>query len=147
MSRYVEVNDCDWIVDLELTDQKEPSYVNRTGENSTHTWTFSRVYSAPFLDASKSPSLTRAFCIPYISHWKNTMARYLLIQKKATSKSFHERQKKKGRKNKKTGKTKISEGTPGGNGEASGEAAKLDKPAQVSTDEKPEEKTRGEKEL
>ncbi|KAL0477220.1 alpha-1,2-mannosyltransferase [Acrasis kona] len=73
MDRYVPVDTCDYIVDLDLENQKEDKYIDDDG--------FTLIYSAPFLDAERSPTLSRAFYIPFYSPKKNTFAEYHLLKK------------------------------------------------------------------
>eukprot|EP01029_Cantina_marsupialis_P025929 TRINITY_DN68847_c1_g5_i1.p1 TRINITY_DN68847_c1_g5~~TRINITY_DN68847_c1_g5_i1.p1 ORF type:complete len:513 (+),score=67.46 TRINITY_DN68847_c1_g5_i1:202-1740(+) len=74
ISRYVHLSSCDFIVDLELDDQQE-EYLSKHKD-------FIKIYSTSFLDASQSPSLTRAFYIPFLSEKKNVFAEYVLLKKK-----------------------------------------------------------------
>jgi len=104
LSRYMDVKDCHWIVDLDLPDQKETPYYNYTLDHENYTLTFSRAYSAPFLDASASPMLTRAFYIPYISEWSNTYRRYILMRRNETKKGAYMKDRTKRRKKKGKGK-------------------------------------------
>ncbi|GAB5370131.1 hypothetical protein AAMO2058_001465500 [Amorphochlora amoebiformis] len=70
-TRYTSENECDYVVDLELSDQKEKEWSEQEG------WKI--VADLPFLDASKSPSLSRAFYIPGYSAYRNMWARYLVF--------------------------------------------------------------------
>lgn len=74
-SRFVRVEDCDFIVDLNLGDgQAEPSFVDLPGWNTSMTM--------PFLDAARSYGLTRAFSVPF---WdRNTYANYTLLRHERT---------------------------------------------------------------
>jgi len=75
MDRYVTIDQCDYLVDLDLVDQKEEHFVDKTEE-----WEI--VAQEPFLDNTKSPMITRAFYIPTLSEKKNTYASYLALRRK-----------------------------------------------------------------
>lgn len=74
--RYVHqttVDQCDFIVDLHLADQAEEPY------SASPDWEV--VWSAPFLDAARSPTLTRAFFVPKLVQ-RNVYASYEVLQRK-----------------------------------------------------------------
>jgi alpha-1,2-mannosyltransferase len=75
-TRYVNdvSTSCDYIVDLDLVHQNEPHY------NLQHEqWRV--LFSAPFLDATHSPALPRAFYIPFYSAQRNTFAPYQVLKR------------------------------------------------------------------
>jgi alpha-1,2-mannosyltransferase len=72
MDRYITLNKCDYIIDLEL--QEEPPYYSEQDE-------WQMIHRSPFLDAKHSPVLTRAFYIPIISEQKNTFGDYCLLKR------------------------------------------------------------------
>ncbi|EYC25093.1 hypothetical protein Y032_0012g1697 [Ancylostoma ceylanicum] len=77
VSRYVPLDTCDYVVDLETPDQTtalEPNY----GLMSD---VFTRLYSHPFLIASKSHWFYRAFFVPYLSVKHTSFASYTLYQR------------------------------------------------------------------
>jgi alpha-1,2-mannosyltransferase len=74
MDRYVSLDQCDYLVDLDLINQKEEHYMEDTEHWKT-------IAQEPFLDASKSPTLTRAFYIPMLSENQNTYAAYVALQR------------------------------------------------------------------
>eukprot|EP01116_Phalansterium_solitarium_P024330 TRINITY_DN8892_c0_g1_i1.p1 TRINITY_DN8892_c0_g1~~TRINITY_DN8892_c0_g1_i1.p1 ORF type:complete len:638 (+),score=175.74 TRINITY_DN8892_c0_g1_i1:126-1916(+) len=59
MSRYVELSSCDYFVDFEFPGQTEA----RLSEDPQ----WSVAFKEPFLDASSSPSLYRAFYVPFVT--------------------------------------------------------------------------------
>ncbi|KHJ89808.1 plasmid Maintenance Protein [Oesophagostomum dentatum] len=77
VSRYVPLDTCDYIVDLETPDQTtalEPNFGLMTD-------VFTRLYSHPFLVSSKSHWFYRAFFIPYLSVKHTSFASYTLYQR------------------------------------------------------------------
>ena len=71
------MEDCHYIIDLDLPHQIEPHYVA-----DTNRWEV--ILSLPFLDSHNSPnSFFRAFNVPGKSDFYNTYARYYLIKSKA----------------------------------------------------------------
>ncbi|KHJ77852.1 hypothetical protein OESDEN_22528 [Oesophagostomum dentatum] len=77
VSRYVSLDTCDYIVDLETPDQTtalEPNFGLMTD-------VFTRLYSHPFLVSSKSHWFYRAFFIPYLSVKHTSFASYTLYQR------------------------------------------------------------------
>lgn len=90
--RFVKVEQCEYIVDLELEQQNEPKYSQYEvrlsgGDRIEHgrciagfRWTV--VYSHPFLDAASSTSsIARAFYIPMYSEKKNVFRPYQLLKR------------------------------------------------------------------
>ena len=76
-SRYAELSECDFVVDLDLPDQKEKHLVNENG--------WGNLFCAPFLDAARSRSiLARAFYIPGVSERANVFAEYCLARHKVS---------------------------------------------------------------
>nr|CDJ91310.1 Alg9 mannosyltransferase domain containing protein [Haemonchus contortus] len=76
-SRYVPLDTCDYVVDLE-TPRQTTAYEPNYGAMSD---TFQRLYSHPFLIASESHWFYRAFYIPRVSAIKTTFANYTLYQR------------------------------------------------------------------
>jgi len=72
LTRYVIESSCHYIIDLPFPGQLEPDYSNLPG------WKV--IASYPFLDASKSNSLYRAFWIPKLSQYHNVYNGYYLLQ-------------------------------------------------------------------
>lgn len=76
-SRYVPLDTCDYLVDLETPDHvltHEPDY----GAMSK---VFRRLYSHPFLISSKSHWFYRAFYVPYVSVKRTSFSNYTLYQR------------------------------------------------------------------
>jgi len=74
-SRYVGLGACNYVIDLDLEGQTEPSVV-RDGA-------WEKVKCAPFLDAGRSTStLARAFYVPRLSARKNVYAPYCLMARR-----------------------------------------------------------------
>ncbi|KAK6025100.1 plasmid Maintenance Protein, partial [Ostertagia ostertagi] len=83
-SRYVPLDTCDYVVDLETpehTTVNEPNY----GAMSD---VFRRLYSHPFLISSESHWFFRAFFIPRLSVKETTFANYTLYQRIPPTKSM-----------------------------------------------------------
>ncbi|XP_056006211.1 alpha-1,2-mannosyltransferase ALG9-like [Ostrea edulis] len=82
MSRYTNITRCHYLIDLDTqTDTKfEPNYSAIPEE-----WTI--LYSVPFLDASRSHRLLRAFYIPFISGRYCTYVNYNLLKTTRTKKT------------------------------------------------------------
>lgn len=72
--RFTPLEQCSYFVDLELEDQKE--------EKLSQSKEWEVIVDLPFLDASKSKSLYRAFYIPFLSPKHTTFARYLILRRK-----------------------------------------------------------------
>ncbi|KAL1518698.1 hypothetical protein AB1Y20_002985 [Prymnesium parvum] len=72
-SAYEKESNCDFIVDLELASDR----THRSATPAWHVWTQHR-----FLDASRSPSWSRALYIPMISDQYNTYADYVVLGRK-----------------------------------------------------------------
>lgn len=70
----VKETDCDYIVDLDLEGQTEKRYAQ-----DHNTWR--SIWSAEFLDSSRSPKLSRALSIPFYSDAKNTYALYHVLER------------------------------------------------------------------
>ncbi|EGG14046.1 glycosyltransferase [Cavenderia fasciculata] len=74
MDRYIDdINKCSFIVDFD--NNPDNSYLNKLSKDQ-----FRIIYSRPFLDASKSNSLARAFYIPYFSDKRITFAPYIILE-------------------------------------------------------------------
>ena len=69
-SAYVREAECDFVVDLEL----EGGAPHRSTTATWHVWARRR-----FLDASRSPSWSRAFYVPKLSEQRNAYADYVLL--------------------------------------------------------------------
>nr|XP_022339393.1 alpha-1,2-mannosyltransferase ALG9-like [Crassostrea virginica] len=82
MSRYINSSRCHYLVDLETqTDTKyEPNYSGLTEE-------WSVLHSVPFLDASRSHRLLRAFYFPFVSSRYCTYMNYNLLKTTRTKKN------------------------------------------------------------
>jgi alpha-1,2-mannosyltransferase len=97
MSRYSELDQCDYIVDLDLTAQREEHFARNPNFRVVVHLTIQPLFSPllstdsldwfllqfkyPFLDASLSPQLTRAFWIPTMSSERNIMRPYQLLER------------------------------------------------------------------
>ena len=89
--RFVQVDTCEFIVDLELENQRETKYAHHRVEYPTprtvngacvsgYRWEV--IASKPFLDATQSTSgIARAFFIPKWSNEKNVFKPYQLMQR------------------------------------------------------------------
>ena len=75
-TRYVRLDECDYVVDLDLTGQAEASVVQDTG-------VWQKVHCSSFLDSGNSPAFSRALHIPGFSENRNKYADYCLMQRKA----------------------------------------------------------------
>ncbi|GLG95523.1 Mannosyltransferase [Gryllus bimaculatus] len=73
-SRYFDVNQCHFLVDLDLgvETEREPNYSQQKNQ-----WTIHK--SIPFLNAAKSHQFFRAFYVPYFSNLYCTYASYNLL--------------------------------------------------------------------
>ncbi|XP_062567596.1 alpha-1,2-mannosyltransferase ALG9-like [Saccostrea cucullata] len=82
MSRYSNITRCHYLIDLDTqTDTKyEPNY-----SANTEDWTI--LHSVPFLDASRSHRILRAFYIPFISGRYCTYINYNLLKTTRTRKN------------------------------------------------------------
>jgi len=77
MSRYVKEENCDYIIDLDLSHQNEPHYHTKKS-----TWKV--IYEHPFLNAQHSTNpIARAFYIPIFSSKHNQFASYQLLARKS----------------------------------------------------------------
>jgi alpha-1,2-mannosyltransferase len=74
MSIYVTPDKCDYMVDFDFEGQKEERYA------LSNQW--EPAIKAKFLDASKSPALTRAFYIPKLSQERNVFGTYYVLKRK-----------------------------------------------------------------
>uniref|UniRef100_A0A3B3S9D3 Mannosyltransferase n=1 Tax=Paramormyrops kingsleyae TaxID=1676925 RepID=A0A3B3S9D3_9TELE len=74
-SRYVDIKQCHYLVDLDTERQapREPRYAANKDE-----WTV--VAYKPFLDASRSSRLLRAFFIPFLSEQHITYSNYVILK-------------------------------------------------------------------
>ncbi|XP_054899742.1 alpha-1,2-mannosyltransferase ALG9 isoform X2 [Poeciliopsis prolifica] len=74
-SRYVDIKQCHYLVDLETDEETplEPRY-------STSKEEWSVIAYKPFLQASRSSPLFRAFYIPFISDHHTTYRRYMILK-------------------------------------------------------------------
>ncbi|XP_066463066.1 alpha-1,2-mannosyltransferase ALG9 isoform X1 [Eleutherodactylus coqui] len=73
-SRYVDVAKCHYLVDLDTATKttREPRY------SSKEEWTV--IAYKPFLDASRSSKLFRAFYVPFVSSWHTTYSNYTILK-------------------------------------------------------------------
>uniref|UniRef100_A0A3Q2QSV8 Mannosyltransferase n=1 Tax=Fundulus heteroclitus TaxID=8078 RepID=A0A3Q2QSV8_FUNHE len=74
-SRYVDIKQCHYLVDLETDEETplEPRYSTNKEE-----WTV--IAYKPFLQASRSSPLFRAFYVPFISDHHTTYRRYVILK-------------------------------------------------------------------
>ena len=82
--RYVAVDECDWVIELETSDDADCLVQMR--ESSRHAWT--KVHEVPFLHAEKTSStLHRTLYIPYLHEQSSAVhyVSYSLFQKQATN--------------------------------------------------------------
>jgi len=80
MDRYVPESKCHYIVDFEIPDQKEASYLSQTEK-----WT--PMVRFPFMDSEKSPAFFRSFYIPFYSSKTNKYGEYILFGRNIQSKN------------------------------------------------------------
>ena len=78
VGNYATSTSCDYLIDQTLNNQSEPDYVG-----DTRVWT--KAYCKPFLDASRSHFLTRAFYIPVLSEQRNHFNEYCLLRRNVVS--------------------------------------------------------------
>ncbi|KAL6061390.1 mannosyltransferase [Balamuthia mandrillaris] len=71
-SRYIEIEKCHYLVDLEFEGQTEPFYSEEEG------WTV--VADFPFLDTARSHPFFRAFYIPFLSPRYTAWSHYYLLR-------------------------------------------------------------------
>ncbi|XP_048840319.1 alpha-1,2-mannosyltransferase ALG9 isoform X2 [Brienomyrus brachyistius] len=78
-SRYVDIKQCHYLVDLDTERQapREPRYTASKDE-----WTV--VAYKPFLDATRSSRLLRAFFIPFLSEQHTTYSNYVILKPRRT---------------------------------------------------------------
>ena len=72
---YVSESTCDYRVEL------------LRGEADKTPGGYDVVQSLPYLDAERSPALTRAFFVPRFSSWWNKYGRYVLLKKRRRRRS------------------------------------------------------------
>jgi alpha-1,2-mannosyltransferase len=68
--RYIPIEQCHYLIELQELD--DPYF----DENQ---WEL--LYRVPFLEAQKSPTLTRAFYVPTLSEQQNVYAEYQLLKR------------------------------------------------------------------
>ncbi|XP_065202855.1 alpha-1,2-mannosyltransferase ALG9-like [Planococcus citri] len=75
VSRYVNLNTCDYLVDLDSVSPTplEPMYSRHSN------WT--SVYSIQFLDGSRTPLYARSFYIPILWEWQSVFSDYFLLKR------------------------------------------------------------------
>ncbi|XP_016151373.1 alpha-1,2-mannosyltransferase ALG9 [Sinocyclocheilus grahami] len=75
LSRYVELKQCHYLVDLatETEAPREPRYATNKEE-------WSVIAEKPFLDTTRSSRLLRAFFIPFLSEQYTTYSRYVILK-------------------------------------------------------------------
>ncbi|XP_053308593.1 alpha-1,2-mannosyltransferase ALG9 isoform X2 [Spea bombifrons] len=73
-SRYVDISKCHYLVDLDSVTEtaREPRY------SAKEDWTV--IAYKPFLDATRSSKLYRAFYIPFVSSWHTTYSNYTILK-------------------------------------------------------------------
>ncbi|XP_077105880.1 alpha-1,2-mannosyltransferase ALG9 isoform X2 [Ranitomeya variabilis] len=73
-SRYVDIAKCHYLVDLDTATKtaREPRY------SAKEEWTV--IAYKPFLDASRSSKLLRAFFMPFVSSWHTTYSNYTILK-------------------------------------------------------------------
>jgi len=71
--RYIKEKDCDYLIDFDSPNQKEPHYVDEKSRWKT-------LFSAPFLDISQTNSPLRAFFIPFYSKTINVYSNYYILK-------------------------------------------------------------------
>ena len=80
-SRFVPLASCDYLVEIDL-----PGAAVGGGADAalgTEEWTITRAY--PFLDATRSPTLSRALYIPGYSAKRNVFTEIRLYRRRATA--------------------------------------------------------------
>jgi len=82
-SRYINVSECHFLID---TDTNEAN--DRELQYSRDPDNWERVQSYPFLDAKNSPTLFRAFYVPFITESKCNYVDYNLLRNKHLNFSF-----------------------------------------------------------
>jgi alpha-1,2-mannosyltransferase len=73
LSRYIPIGDCHFLVDLDSEDVRKSTY-------PAEHWQVLARY--PFIDSANSPTLARAFFIPFYSPRKNVYISYFLLANK-----------------------------------------------------------------
>lgn len=76
-SRYIDVAQCHYIVDFDLESQNEPHYY----EHSAAGKRWEVVHQAQFLDAARSPRLSRAFFVPGEMQARNVYRPYQVLRR------------------------------------------------------------------
>ncbi|KAM4015969.1 alpha-1,2-mannosyltransferase ALG9 isoform 2-T2 [Anomaloglossus baeobatrachus] len=73
-SRYVDISKCHYLVDLDTATKtaREPRY------SAKEEWTV--IAYKPFLDATRSSKLFRAFFVPFVSSWHTTYSNYTILK-------------------------------------------------------------------
>ncbi|KAM4651329.1 alpha-1,2-mannosyltransferase ALG9 isoform 1-T1 [Discoglossus pictus] len=73
-SRYMDIAKCHYLVDLDSVNEtpREPRY------SAKEEWTV--IAYKPFLDASRSSKLYRAFYIPFVSSWHTSYSNYTILK-------------------------------------------------------------------
>jgi len=74
ISRYVDVTQCDLLIDSDFQDQREKRYFLDQGH-----WVVLK--EVPILDAGRSPWWARAFYLPKISQQSNVWGRYFILKR------------------------------------------------------------------
>lgn len=73
LSRYIPLADCHYLIDMDSDEKRELTFAS---EN----WQLLSQF--PFIDSFASPTLTRAFYIPFYSSQKNVYNSYFLLLNK-----------------------------------------------------------------
>lgn len=77
---WTDPSGCDYFVTMSLDGSWIDGVLHQQSVDSKeHNW--QEIKSIPFVDGSKSPALTRAFFIPFLSYRKNYWAQFVLLQK------------------------------------------------------------------
>eukprot|EP00003_Mantamonas_plastica_P014416 TRINITY_DN2504_c2_g2_i2.p1 TRINITY_DN2504_c2_g2~~TRINITY_DN2504_c2_g2_i2.p1 ORF type:complete len:391 (+),score=117.40 TRINITY_DN2504_c2_g2_i2:154-1173(+) len=71
-SRYVDASQCHFVVDFDFDGQSEQHFKDMDG------WVVED--SIPFLDASKSHRIFRAFWVPFFTNWFTTFGEYQILR-------------------------------------------------------------------
>lgn len=70
-TRYISLSDCHFVLDLDYHENREKLFPSNNWE---------LLSSFPFIDASRSPTLARAFYIPFYSSKKNSYYSFFLLR-------------------------------------------------------------------
>lgn len=84
-TRYIDVSRCHYLIDLDVPSNSKLELDYSQSDD----WTI--VASAPYLDASRSHRLMRAFYIPFVSSYYCTYANYNILKTTRTKKSGKQR--------------------------------------------------------